>query len=129
MHQGIHNTCSIYGRERKSDQDLESGLVFLMSKREKQSLCLISMRREQSKAMAQSIVYTKASTCSNQTALISALFDCVSTYLLNQGYSSEGQERRYVKAKKQSVAKTAVPACVVPPSFLAKGNREEREVV
>jgi hypothetical protein len=24
----IHNTCSIYGGERKSDQDLESGLVF-----------------------------------------------------------------------------------------------------
>jgi hypothetical protein len=84
------------------------------------------MRREQSKAMAQSIAYTKARTCSNQAALISALFDCVSTYLLNQGYSSEGQERRYVKAKKQSVAKNATPACVVPPSFLAKGNREER---
>jgi hypothetical protein len=129
MHQGIHNTCSIYGGERKSDQDFESGLVFLMSKREKQSLCLISMRREQSKAMAQPIAYTKARTCSNQAASISALLDCVSTYLLNQGYSSEGQERRYVKAKKQSVAETAVPACVVPPSFLAKGNREEREVV
>jgi len=24
----IHNTCLIYGGERKSDQDLESGLVF-----------------------------------------------------------------------------------------------------
>jgi hypothetical protein len=96
-----------------------------MSKREKQSLCLISMRREQTKAMVQSIAYTNARTCSNQAALISALFDCVSTYLLNQD-SSEGQERRYVKAKKQSVAKNAVPACVVPPSFLAKGNREER---
>ena len=43
--------------------------------------------------------------------------------------SSEGQERRYIKAKEQSVAKNAVPACVVSPSFLAKGNREEREVV
>jgi hypothetical protein len=32
----IHNTCSIYGGERKSDQDLESGLVFLMSKRERE---------------------------------------------------------------------------------------------
>jgi hypothetical protein len=75
--------------------------------------------------MTQSIAYTKARTCSNQAALISALFDCVSTYLLNQD-SSEGQERRYVKAKKQSVAKNAVPACVVPPSFLAKENREDR---
>ena len=119
-----------FGGDRKSDQDLESGLViFDEAKREKQSLCFISMRREQTKAMAQSIAYTKACTCSNQAASISALFDCVSTYLLNQGYSSEGQERRYVKAKKQSVAKNAVPACVVPPSFLAKGNREEREVV
>ena len=57
-----------FGGDRKSDQDLESGLVFLMSKREKQSLCLISMRREQSKVMVQSIVYTKARTCSNQAA-------------------------------------------------------------
>jgi hypothetical protein len=48
-------------------------------------------------------------------------------YLFNQGFSSEGQERRYIKAKKRSVAKNAVPACVVPPSFLAKGNREERD--
>ena len=97
-----------------------------MSKREKQSLCLISMRWEQTKAMVQSIAYTNARTCSNQAASISALFDCVSAYLLNQGYSSEGQERRYVKAKKQSVAENAVPACVVPLSFLAKGNREDR---
>jgi hypothetical protein len=58
--------------------------------------------------------------------LISALLDCVSTYLFNQGFSSEDQERRYIKAKKQSVAKNAVPACVVPPSFLAEGNRDER---
>jgi len=43
------------------------------------------------------------------------------TYLFNQGFSSEGQERRYIKAKEQSVAKNAVPACVVPLSFLAKG--------
>jgi hypothetical protein len=56
MHQGIHNhnTCSIYGGERKLDQDLESGLViFDKAMREKQSLCFISMRREQTKAMAQ----------------------------------------------------------------------------
>jgi hypothetical protein len=38
------------------------------------------------------------------TASISALLDCA--YLLNQGFSSEGHERRYVKAKKKSVAKT-----------------------
>ena len=75
------------------------------------------------------IAYTKARTCSNQTALISALLDCVSMYLFNQGFSSEGQERRYIKAKRRSVAMNAVPACVVPLSFLAKGDREEREVV
>jgi hypothetical protein len=69
--------------------------------------------------MAQSISYKRPA----------ALFDCVSMYLLNQGFSSESQERRYVKATKQSVAKNVVPACVVPLSFLAKGNREEREVV
>jgi hypothetical protein len=50
-------------------------------------------------------------------------------YLFNQGFSSEGQERRYIKAKKRSVAKNAVPAYVVPLSFLAKGDREEREDV
>jgi hypothetical protein len=73
--------------------------------------------------------HTNARTCSNQAASISALFDCVSMYLLNQGFSSEGQERRYVKAKKKSLAKNAVPACVVPLSFLAKGKREERVVI
>jgi hypothetical protein len=71
--------------------------------------------------MAQSIAYTKARTCSNQASSISALLDCVSTNLLNLGFSSEGQERRYVKAKKQSVAKNAVPACVVPLSFQQRG--------
>jgi len=51
-------------------------------------------------------------------------------YLFNQEFSSEGQERRYIKkAKRRSVAKNAVPACVVLLSFLAKGDREEREVV
>jgi hypothetical protein len=38
MHQGIHNTCSIYGGERRSDQDLESGLVFDEQEREAISL-------------------------------------------------------------------------------------------
>ncbi len=43
-----------FGGDRKSDQDLESGLViFDEAKREKQSLCFISMRREQTKAMIQ----------------------------------------------------------------------------
>jgi hypothetical protein len=100
-----------------------------MSKREKQSLCLISMRREQSKAMAQSIAYTKARTCSNQAASISALFGCVSTYLLNQDYSSEGQERRYVKCQgKETICGKDRGTCLWVPlkSFLAKGNRDER---
>jgi hypothetical protein len=80
--------------------------------------------------MAQPIAYTKARTCSNQAASISALFDCVLMHLLNQVYSSEGPERRYVKAKKQSVTKSGIPACVVPLSFLAKGiGREVRVVV
>ena len=43
-----------FGGDRKSDQDLESGLViFDEAKREKQSLCFVSMRREQTKAMVQ----------------------------------------------------------------------------
>jgi hypothetical protein len=43
-----------FGGDRKSDQDLESGLViFDEAKRAKQSLCFISMRQEQTKAMAQ----------------------------------------------------------------------------
>jgi hypothetical protein len=39
------------------------------------------------------------------------LFPC-----FNQGFSSEGQERRYVKAKKQSVAKEAVPVLEEKPA-------------
>jgi hypothetical protein len=124
MHQGIHNTCSIW-RRKKADQDLESGLVFDEQERE-----AISLSHQHATGAIQSNgsihCLHKGPHMQQSSRLISVLFDCDSTYLLNQGYSSEGQERRYVKAKKQSVAKTVVPACVVPPSFLAKGNREER---
>jgi hypothetical protein len=34
--------------------------------------------------------------------------------------------KEYVRAKKQTVAKNAVPAAVVPRRDRAKGNREER---
>ena len=104
------------GEERKRRrQKVRPGLVFLMSKRER----LISFVHQHVTGAIQS----KARTCSNQAALISALLDCVLTYLFNQGFSSEGQERKYIKAKKPSVAKNAVPAYVVPLSFLAKGER------
>jgi hypothetical protein len=65
--------------------------------------------------MTQPIAYTKARTCSNQAASISALFHFFLTYLLNQGFSSEGQERRYVKAKKQSVS---VDTTIGDPAFM-----------
>jgi hypothetical protein len=92
--------------EKESQTSTWSQDLYLMSKREKQSLFH---------------AYTKARTCSNQAASISALLDCA--YLLDQGFSSEGHKRRYVKAKKKSVAKTAVPACVPSsPEFSSKGK-------
>jgi hypothetical protein len=112
------------------ESQTKSGHVFDEQEREAIAL-LISMQTGliQSNGSTHCLHKGLHCTCSNQAASISALLDCVLTYLLNQGFSSEGQERRYVKAKKQSVAENAIPACVVPLSFLAKGNREERVVV
>jgi hypothetical protein len=78
-------------RDRKSNQDLESGLVFVELERER----IISLVQQQATGANQSYdpCLHKGLHSSNQVALISALFDCVLTY--QQGFSSEGQEKSF----------------------------------
>jgi ATP-dependent exoDNAse (exonuclease V) alpha subunit len=74
------------------------------------------MRREQSKVMVQSIAYTKARTCSNQAALISPLFDCVSTYLLNQDIAvraKKGEQKQEIISPPPIAIQENIPSILI----------------
>ena len=125
LHQGRSIIPVLSMEEKECQTRTWSQDLYLMSKREiSLFVCQHATGAIQSNGLTHSLhkgPYMQQSSSIN----ISALLDCVSTYLFNQGFSSEGQERRYIKAKKRFVAKNAVLAYVVPQRDRAKGNREE----
>ena len=112
------------GGDRKSDQDLESGHVVLMSKTE-QSPLFISMQTGLIKRIGLSTAYTIARHM-QQSSSKSVPALCFGV-LFNQTHGmSMGQERITPWQRYKPLAKNALPAAVVPWCDHAKGNREER---